>query len=201
MPEDSGAREEMPPAGQIGVLPAPTPAVPRRPENFREFRLARLLILLDSVPEMVSAKPLHLERLGYYDFFTDNPFLVLEDEPKLRTRLLLAGFSERSLSYNSAAQRFTNRRARLQRDLALLVALALVKVVPTDRHITFALTESGRSSADELQTFYARGFRASAEIVVRKLNRFGDRKLTERAREWLRAEPFLIDLYDVGEDA
>lgn len=197
---DPGAMGEMPSEAPIGVLPAPTPAAPRRPENFREFRLARLLILLESVPEMATAKPLHLERLGYYDFFTDNPFLVLEDEPKLRTRLLLAGFSERSLSYNSAAQRFTNRRARLQHDLAMLVALALVRVVSTDHHITFALTGEGRRSAGELQTFYARGFRASAEIVIRKLNRLGDRKLPERAREWLRAEPFLIDLYDMGED-
>lgn len=198
MPEKSGPGGMLP-SGHLGVLPAQTPAAPRRPENLREFRLARLLILLESVPEIATAKPLHLERLGYYDFFTDNPFLVLEDEPKLRTRLLLAGFSERSLSYNSAAQRFTNRRARLQHDLALLVARALVHVVPSDRHITFALTEDGRRSASELQTFYARGLRASAEIVVRKLNRLGDRKLPERAREWLRAEPFLIDLYDMGE--
>jgi len=182
-----------------GLLPAPTPPVPRRPDNLLEFRLARLLILLDSMPEIQTSKPLHLERLGFYDFFADNPFLVLErDDPERRT-LQLAGFSPNTLSYNSSAQRFTNRRARLQHDLALLVAQSLVKVEADGRHVTFSATSSGRALAPQLRSLYAGAFRASASVVVRRLNKLSDKALTEHARDWLRAESFLVDLYGHGE--
>lgn len=181
-----------------GVHPASTPATPRRPDDLLEFRLGRLLILLDSLPDLSSAKPLHLERLGYYDFFTDSPFLVLESDDPLRRRLLLEGFSERSLSYHSSAQRFTNRRARLRHDLALLTSRMLVGVATEGRHITFSLTDEGREAAGHLKTLYADAFRASAEVVVRKLNRLSDKALGERARDWLRAEPFLVDIYEIA---
>jgi hypothetical protein len=188
------------PEGPRGVHPAATPAAPRRPDDLLEFRLGRLLILFDALPELTSAKPLHLERLGYYDFFADSPFLILDSNDPLRRRLLLEGFSERSLSYHSSAQRFTNRRARLRHDLALLASRGLVGVATEGRHVTFSLTDGGREAAERLKTLYANAFRSSAEIVVRNLNRLSDKKLTERAKEWLRAEPFLVDIYDpVGE--
>jgi len=154
--------------------------------------------LLDSLPDLSSAKPLHLERLGYYDFFADSPFLVLEPDDPLRRRLLLEGFSERSLSYHSSAQRFTNRRARLRHDLALLTSQTLVGVATEGRHITFSLTAEGREAAGRLKTLYADAFRASAEVVVRKLNRLSDKALGEQARDWLRAEPFLVDIYEIA---
>jgi hypothetical protein len=185
-----------PPEDRRGVHPAPTAAAPRRPDDLLEFRLGRLLILMDSVPELTSAKPLHLERLGYYDFFADSPFLILEAEDPLRRRLLLEGFSERSLSYHSSAQRFTNRRARLRHDLALLYARALVEIKTEGRHVTFDLSEKGHEAAARLGTLYADGFRSSAEIVVRRLNRLSDKKLNESAGGWLRAESFLVDLYE-----
>jgi ABC-3C biological conflict system middle component len=197
---DKQPGEEVDNATSVGVMPASTPAVPRRPDNLLQFRLGRLLILLDSLPDLSSAKPLHLERLGYYDFFSDSPFLVLDPDDSVRKILLLAGFSERSLSYHSAAQRFTNRRARLQHDLSLLTARKLVGVVAEGRHITFSLTEEGRALAGKLKTFYAEGFRTSAEVVIRKLNRLSDKALTERAREWLRAEPFLIEIFEPVEE-
>ena len=184
------------PEGRRGIQPAPTPATPRRPDDLLEFRLGRLLILLDSLPQLSSAKPLHLERLGYYDFFADSPFLILPPEDPLRRRLLLEGFSERSLSYHSSAQRFTNRRARLRHDLALLAAGALVEIKPEGNHVTFALSEKGHEAAGHLGTLYADAFRSSAKIVVRNLNRLSDKKLHESARGWLRAEPFLVDIYD-----
>jgi hypothetical protein len=183
-------------AGRRGVHPAATPAAPRRPDDLLEFRLGRLLILLDSLPELTSAKPLHLERLGYYDFFADSPFLILDSDDPLRRRLLLEGFSERSLSYHSSAQRFTNRRARLRHDLALLTSRAMVGITTEGRHVTFHLTHEGREVAGRLKTLYADAFRSSAEIVVRNLNRLSDKALNEQAREWLRAEPFLVDIYD-----
>jgi hypothetical protein len=144
---------------------------------------------------MEATKPLHLERLGYYDFFADNPFLILnENDPERRT-LQLAGFSPRTLSYNSSAQRFTNRRARLQHDLALLTARSLVKVGAEGRHVTFSATDDGRLLALELHSLYAEAFRASAAIVVHRLKKLSDKALNAKAQEWLRAQSFLVDLY------
>jgi hypothetical protein len=184
------------PEERAGIHPAPTPATPRRPDDLLEFRLGRLLLLFHALPELTSAKPLHLERLGYYDFFADSPFLVLEPNDPLRRRLLLEGFSERSLSYHSSAQRFTNRRARLRHDLALLTSRSLVGVSTEGRHVTFSLTDMGQGAAAALKTLYADAFRSSAEIVVRQLNRLSDKALNEKAREWLRAESFLVDIYE-----
>ncbi len=180
------------------VQPAKSPAVPRRPENFLEFRLGRLLILLDAIPERKSSKPLHIERLGYYDFFSDNPFLIVDHDDPDRLALQLAGFSQRTLSYNSSAQRFTNRRARLKHDLALLSARALIEITAEGRHITFSASERGRELAGAFTSLYADSFRAAVQIVVSRLNKLSDKAIIEGARKWLRAEPFLIDI--LGED-
>lgn len=183
-----------------GIQPAPIPAVPSRPENFLEFRLGRLLILLDALPQRTALKPLHIERLGYYDFFSDNPFLIIDREDPDRIKLLLAGFSQRTLSYNSSAQRFTNRRARLKHDLALLVAKDLVDVSAEGRHITFSSSARSREVADAFTSLYADSFRTAAQIVIRHLNRLSDKAIGESARKWLRAEPFLIDIYGHEEE-
>jgi hypothetical protein len=152
------------------------------------------------MPELKVSKPLHIERLGYYDFFTDNPFLIFQKEDPERRALQLAGFSHRSLSYNSSAQRFTNRRARLKHDLSLLVGRSLVSISALGRHITFSASDEGRQLASELQTLYGQAFRSSAALVVRHLNKLSDKALNERARVWLKAEPFLIDIYGLGEE-
>lgn len=182
------------------VAPAASAAVPRRPDELVQFRVGRLLILLEVVPALPNRKPFHLERLGYYDFFADNPFLVFDDDSPRRRELLLAGFTQRNLSYHSSAQRFANRRARLQHDLALLVARGLVEVGPDGSHVAFALSDTGRDAAAQLASLYASSYRRSAEIVGRELNRLSDKALGARAQEWLRAESFLIDLYE-GVDA
>jgi hypothetical protein len=178
------------------VAPAASLPVPRRPDQLLEFRLGRMLILLCVLPGLPYPKTLHLERLGYYDFFADNPFLIFNSDSVERSQLLLAGFTETNLSYNSAAQRFTNRRARLQHDLGLLVARGLTSVEPQGRHIAFALLARGSDLASELRSFYARGYRVSAELVGRALNKLSDAALADQAKEWLRAEPFMIDLYE-----
>lgn len=183
-----------------GVHPAATPAVPRRPENSPEFRLGRLLILLDTIPRHKTMKPVHIERLGYYDFFSDNPFLIVDAEDPDRLALQLAGFSRRSLSYNSSSQRFANRRARLKHDLALLSSRALIEIATDGRHITFSPSGRGSEVAAAFTSLYAKSFLAAAQIVVKRLNRLSDKGLGESAREWLRAEPFLIDIYGHGEE-
>jgi len=186
-------------AEQRSIRPATSPPVARRPENFAKFRLGRLLILLSALPEIRSPKPLHIERLAYYDFFSDNPFLILEDEDPARRLLLLAGYSQRTLSYNSSAQRFANRRARLRHDLALLASRSLVSIAAEGSHITFSANAEGLRIGRAFNSFYADSFRTGVEIVVRRLNKLSDRAIGERSREWLRAEPFLIDIY--GEES
>lgn len=183
------------------TTPFAVASVPLRPEDLTEFRLGRLSILLEVTPDLPAAKTLHIERVAYYDFFADNPFLIFESGSLERRRLVLAGFSSRTLTYHSAAQRFANRRRRLQHDLALVVARGLVEVAPVGRHVAFALTPAGIELAAGLHGFYASAYRVSADLVVRHLNRLSDRRLNEKARQWLSAQEFLVDLYDAEEVA
>ena len=194
--DDTGPGEGLPHGGDSA---SQATAVPLRPEDLLEFRLGRLLILLEVTPAVPSPKILHLERIGYYDFFADNPFLIFGEGTEQRRRLILAGFSARTLSYHSAAQRFANRRARLQHDLALLVSRGLLGVATEGRHVAFALNQAGADAAGSLRTFYSSAYRASADLVVRELNRLSDKRLGERAREWLAGDEFLVDLYDAGD--
>jgi hypothetical protein len=172
--------------------------LPVRPETLRQFRLARLLLLLDVAAAHKPIKPLDIERLAFYDFFAANPFLVLGDEDPERRDVLLAGFNANSLSYNSSAQRFTNRRARLQHDLTLLIAYALVEAENVQGRIAYTVTERGSELSRDLRALYAAAYRDSASIVIRRLNKLSDKKLREESRRWLRAEGFLIDIYDDG---
>jgi hypothetical protein len=144
-------------------------------------------------------KPLDIERLAFYDFFAANPFLILDEDDPERRDVLLAGFNANSLSYNSSAQRFTNRRARLQHDLTLLIAYALVEAETVQGRVSYKVTQRGRTLAHDLNALYAVAYRDSASIVSRRLNKLSDKKLREEARRWLRAEGFLIDIY--AEDA
>lgn len=180
-----------------GAKPADTGPVPLRPDNLTQFRLARLALLLDLAPQLPNGKPLDVERLGYYDFFAANPFLIVKDEDPLRRELVLAGFDSRNLSYQSSAQRFTSRRARLQHDLALLVAYGLVHAHADQRRVVYALTDAGGELTGALRSLYARAYRRSVDIIVRRLNRLSDKALRESAQDWLAAEGLLIDLYDV----
>lgn len=83
-------------------------ALPLRPDDLLAFRLGRLVLLLDTVPGLPSAKPFDIERISFYDFFADNPFLIFgRDTPEHET-LVIAGFDSRNLSYQSSAQRFSS---------------------------------------------------------------------------------------------
>ncbi len=171
-------------------------ALPLRPDDLLAFRLGRLVLLLDTVPGLPSAKPFDIERISFYDFFADNPFLIFgRDTPEHET-LVMAGFDSRNLSYQSSAQRFSSRRERLQHDLATLVAYGLAAAVPEARRVVYALTESGTDYAVSLLSLYAQAYRTSAALVGRVLNRFSDRALQEQTRRWLRADDLLIDLFE-----
>ena len=86
------------------------------PEDEVTFRLAQLLLLLEAVAGQ-DAKGANLERIGYYDFLSANPFLVVASDGREGSLLRLAGFDPQVLSYASSSQRFTSRRERIQHDL------------------------------------------------------------------------------------
>lgn len=165
------------------------------PETLDAFRLGQLLLLLDVAAEL-RATPVDIDRLGYYDFFAANPFLVISEDDPARVELELAGFEVRNLDYQSSSQRFSNRRARLQHDLAWLLARDLVDVAGSGGRVGYQLTGRGTELAVRFTALYALAYRESAAHVVRKLKALSDTRLRNNAKQWLRAESLLIDLYD-----
>jgi hypothetical protein len=170
------------------------------PEDDVVFRLAQLLLLLASVDHL--RKPgVSLERLGCYDFLVANPMLVLTDEADPdRTRLLMAGFDGRALSYASPAHRFATRRERLQHDLALLVAYGLATPA-VNKSVLYAITADGLELAGRFTALYARAYRQSADILLRRLSSMSDRRLREAAGTWTTVSrdsprPESLDLLD-----
>lgn len=171
-------------------------AVPLRPDDLLAFRLGRLMLLLDTVPGLPSPKPMDVERISFYDFFADNPFLIFGRDTPEHEALVLAGFDSRNLSYQSSAQRFSSRRERLQHDLATLVAYGLASAATEARRVAYSLTASGAEHAGSLRSLYAQAYRSSAALVGRALNHLSDRALQEQTRAWLRADELLIDLFE-----
>jgi hypothetical protein len=170
-------------------------AVPWQPEDHDVFRLAQLVLLLDVAAE-VKKPVVTLERLGYYDFFSASPFVVMgkdsQRDSEDRLALKLAGFVESQLSYASTGQRWVSRRRRLQHDLALLLSYGLVSL----HDETIGLTTAGRDLANQLSTVYADAYRVSAAVVIRRLSRLSDRALSESVQRWLGASWLTIDLLD-----
>jgi hypothetical protein len=170
-------------------------AVPGDPEDRQVFRLAQLTLLLE-VAGTERAPVRSIDRLGYYDFFSANPFVVVsgsdERDTADRLRLRLAGFSDRQLSYASTGQRFVSRRRRLQHDLALLIAYGITTLGAGG----YELTSSGQALATGLTSVYADAYRDAARVVLRRLKRLSDRQLAQRADDWLGRSWLIIDLFD-----
>jgi hypothetical protein len=118
-----------------------------------------------------------IERISYYDFFADNPFLIFGRDTLEHRELVLAGFDSRNLSYQSSAQRFSSRRERLQHDLATLVAYGLAGGGQGERCVVYTLTSAGTGAASSLRSFYAAAYRSNAIVVGRALNRLSDKAL------------------------
>lgn len=166
-----------------------------RPDDLLHARLGRLILLLSEAPSQPHRKPADVERISTYDFFADNPMLLFGDEDPERQELIIAGFDPRTFSYHSSSQRFTSRRSRIKHDLAHLLALGLLSARPEGSKVAYALTDQGHELAARFSSSYADGYRASARIVARALNRLADTRLRERVAEVLEARPFVIDLY------
>ncbi len=183
-------------------------ATPWQPDDNHVFRLAQLVLLL-SVAEDVKKRVTAVDRLGYYDFFAANPFVILERDSQRdhadRLSLKFAGFVEGQLSYASTGQRWASRRRRLQHDLALLVAYGLVTLDGG----AFDLTSAGRELSADLSTVYADAYRVSASVVLRRLAQMSDRELRKNVQKWLGTSWLNLDLLDdvtpesmrVGEDS
>lgn len=170
------------------------------PEDDLTFRLARLLLLLDVAGDE-GRTVRSLDRLGYYEFFADNPFIILDSSVRSDSAdcasLALAGFSRAQLSYASLGQRFASRRKRLQHDLAMLVAFGLVRV----SNAGYEATLSGRELAGNFRSAYADAYRRSASIVLRRLSALSNRGLQGRVETWLGRSWLLLDLLDDVRDA
>lgn len=182
---------------QVNDLPVESSS--HRPDDLHTFRVARLAVLLDVLDSATVRKPVDIERLGFYDFFSANPFLVLGDDDPARRAIALAGFSSFDLSYQSSGHRFANRRARLRNDVALLISYGLAQVAAEGQRVVYSITEQGRGIASALQSLYAQAYRASAREIIARLDRLSDSALRHAAKEWLNDDRVLIDLYDEGE--
>src|SRR5665213_1697737 len=84
----------------------------RPPEDHALFRWAQLLFLM-SATDLSHPEGTTMERLVHYDFFSSNPYLVVDDDDPAHDDLALAGFHSEPLSYASSSHRFTTRRQRI----------------------------------------------------------------------------------------
>ncbi|TCC21669.1 hypothetical protein [Kribbella sindirgiensis] len=171
-----------------------------KPEDSTRFRLARMLLLLD-VARNAGRKVPSLDRLGYYEFFSDNPFIVLDGQkrtdPVDAVTLEIAGFNRAQLAYASSGQRFASRRRRLQHDVAQLVSLGLA-TLNADGYV---ITPRGSRLAGDLQSAYADAYRKSSEIVLRRLGPMTASGLESNVETWLGHSSLLLDLLDEVTDA
>ncbi|BCN67276.1 hypothetical protein RE943_07490 [Prescottella equi] len=170
------------------------------PEQNTNFRLARLLLLLDTARDQ-GRQISSIDRLAYYEFFADNPFIVIEgDKSRDRTdraTIELAGFSSIQLGYASSGHRFLSRRRRLRHDLAHLVALGLASLGSTG----YLISARGAELAGQFRSIYADAYRQSAEIILRRLVPLSGARLEAKAEQWLGHSWLLVDLLDDIKDA
>ncbi|WP_152563961.1 ABC-three component system middle component 2 [Actinomadura welshii] len=166
-----------------------------RPEDSTAFRLAQLLLMLDVLDE--NGWKVSIDRLGALDFFSANPFLVVEEDEKEFRQLVLGGFSSKPLTYASPGQRFETRRSRIRHDLSILLAYDLIRIKADHGNIVYTITEEGKETANRFNSLYAKSYRLSAEIVGRRIVRLSETKLRQQCRNWLRADPALLDLYNL----
>lgn len=157
------------------------------PEDEVPFRLAQLLLLLKAVTAQDESGAT-LERIGYYDFLSANPFLVVPIEGREASLLRLAGFDPQVLAYASSSQRFTSRRERIQHDLALLVAYGCCRVHNRNGSLAYSITGIGQELGGKFTATYATSFSAAADIVVRQLRKLSDKRLREQTAQWIRPD-------------
>lgn len=167
-----------------------------RPDSFRQFRLAQLLLALAAADDL--GRSLDLEKVAAVDFLAANPFLVFDPESDRGEELQLLGFGLHSVSYASPGQRFASRRIRISNDLAFLVATALVDIHIVDGFRTAAVTPAGARAASQLVSVYADAYRRSAVLVIGEVAKLNPTALYRQLQQWLQADPILFDLVDTN---
>jgi hypothetical protein len=172
----------------------------RPPEDHPMFRWAQLLLLV-SASDLVHSDGTAMERLVHYDFFSSNPYLVVDQSDPARGDLALAGFHSEPLSYASSGQRFATRRERIEFDLAALVARGLVAVAVVGGRVMYRSTEAGRHVRGAFTAMYADDYSRSASLIVCRLSKLSDSALAERARDWLQAPSALADVQLKGQSS
>lgn len=169
------------------------------PEDSETFRWARMLLLLSVAKSSGRVVP-SVDRLGYYEFFADSPYIVIDgDKPRDRAdraALEVAGFTRVQLNYASSGARFMSRRRRLQHDLSQLFAYGLVELTADG----YVITSAGQALADDLNSVYADAYRQSAEIILRRLATKSNAALERSAEDWLGHSWLLVDLLDDVKD-
>lgn len=160
------------------------------------FNSARLLVLFDILSKLGYHEGIDIERIGYYDFFSAQPFLVFNNDIETKLELLYYGFEYSTVGYISSSQRFTSRRQKNKHYLAALIMKDLISVKNLDGKFFYSITEKGKTVALNFKSLYAQAYRKSAEIIIKKLGKMSDNKLALNARQWLKAESFMVDLYD-----
>ena len=72
----------------------------------------------------------------------------------------------------------------------------LILVTNSDGQLLYSIADMGRQVARQFKSLYITAYRKSATFVIHKLARLSDKKLAESSKQWLRAEAFMVDLYD-----
>ena len=162
------------------------------PETHSAFRRGQLLLLLEQFE-----RPVTVDRLGYLEFFSANPYLVHRADSSERTQLQLAGFNPKALSYQASTERFANRRTRLRSDLGALVAWGLASTTSIDGFVACQLTEIGRTRAASFTSLYADAYRLSVRLIRPKMRGLSSAGLAKLVQQWLRVDEFRVDLLDI----
>ncbi|WP_125099274.1 hypothetical protein [Leucobacter chromiireducens] len=168
--------------------------LPFRAESIPAFRMAQLLLVLESA--LQHEKKLNLERLSVIEFLAANPFLVLPAGSEASNRLRLQGFGRHSIDYASPGQRYVSRRERISSDAAQLVSLGLASISAFDGQRVITITQSGNNAADTLCSVYADAYRQSLQAVLPIVTKLTSKKLREKLEDWLRVDSVLFDLFD-----
>jgi hypothetical protein len=117
------------------------------------FNSARILLLFMVLSEIGEHEGINVDRIGYYDFFSAQPFLVFgKDDNETKLKLLLHGFESTTIGYISSSQRFTNRRDKLKYYLSALLMRDLITVKNYDGQLLYSITEKGKEVAAQFKS-------------------------------------------------
>ncbi|XHH09016.1 MAG: ABC-three component system middle component 2 [Candidatus Bathyarchaeia archaeon] len=171
------------------------------PEDDLIFNSSRLLVFFETFSNIKPLNGIDRERLCYYDFFASNPFIITRKQDPLWLKLEMTGLDPFKLEYQSASQRYSTKRESIKQYLALLVAKGLITVTNEDSRILYSITPMGKETAQKITTLYAITYRKSVRLILDILGKFTDSELWTHASKWFEAKTFLIDLYNLVDDA